>query len=68
MSVDVPSQGETTCVCGRVWDLTLHQEIVPDRSYINCRCGRILVSWNSVRTWTAELVHDLPAIQRGERG
>jgi len=60
LSIDVPNEGEVTCICGRVWFLTRHQEIVPSRGYINCRCGRMLVSWNSERTWTAEPSRDLP--------
>ena len=59
MVFDLGLEGEKTCECGRVWDLTKEKLIVREADSIECKCGRILKKWNGACFWTAKLVKDI---------
>jgi hypothetical protein len=46
-----------TCECGSVYKVHRVRVAMRDKGYINCRCGREIVSWNEAATYTCTLVN-----------
>jgi len=47
---------ERKCQCGRVWRLAEHKVSTRDKDTLECKCGRVIISWNGGVIYTAELV------------
>ena len=43
-----------TCECGKRWRVTKHKQIMRDRDYEDCTCGRRIISWNEAAFCSAE--------------